>query len=285
MRPVIRAGVRHQRTYPLSIELRDMGEGSMPKMSGHAAVYNKWSEDLGGFKERVLPGAFDKSIGVSDVRALFNHDPNYIFARTSVSAGTEGALSLSSETKGLHIEAMPLDTATIRDLVIAPCRAGLVTQMSFSFMVRGDEGWDCELMAGMGAVWRSPKQMDGLYERDLLDLELFDVSPVTFPAYPQTDVAVRALLSKTGIDLDALTACLARSERGLPLLDNDIELITSSIAVLRTVLPPEANGEEPSGANPEDGSRSDEERPSRARLLRELDHRLRIDQIAIGRVA
>jgi HK97 family phage prohead protease len=284
MRPVIRAGVRHQRTYPLTIELREAGEGSMPRMSGHAAVYNRWSEDLGGFKERVLPGAFDKSIGVSDVRALFNHDPNYIFARTTVAADTEGSLALASETKGLHIEANPLDTATIRDLVIAPCRAGLVTQMSFSFMVRGDEVWDQEPGAGTGAVWRSPKQMDGLYERDLLDLELFDVSPVTFPAYPQTDVAVRALLSETGIDLDALTACLARIQRGLPLLDSDIDLIEGSIAVLRTVLP-EANGEEPSGANPEDGSRSDAERPSRARLLREFEHRLRIDQVAIGRVA
>jgi len=214
---------------------------------------------------------------VSDVRALLNHDPNYIFARTTVADGMQGCLSLSSQASGLRIEADPLDTATIRDLVIAPMRAGLVTQMSFSFSVRGDEVWDQPATAGTGAVWRSPKQAGGLYERDLLDLELFDVSPVTFPAYPATDVAVRALLATTGIDFDALIAALSRPERGLPLTEGDLDLIRGSVAVLRSYLPAEANGEEPSGANGEEPSHPDEPvGPTRARLLRELDLRIRI---------
>lgn len=284
MRPMIRPGSRHQRIYPLSsVEVRAAEEGKPECIIGHAAVYNNWSEDLGGFKERVLPGAFDKSIGVSDVRALLNHDPNYIFARTTVAADMEGSLSLASQAKGLRIKAMPLCTDTIRDLVMMPMKAGLINQMSFSFAVRGDELWDQPATAGTGAVWRSPKQAGGLYERDLIDVELFDISPVTFPAYTATDVAARALLAGTGIDFDALTACLARTQRGLPILESDLDLIRGSMNVLRTYLPTEANGEEPSGANGEEPSRSADPVPAgamRASLLRDLEHRLRLDGVA-----
>ena len=281
MRPMIRPGTRLLRVFPLSsVEVRAASDGKPERVVGHAAVYNRWSVDLGGFKERVLPGAFDKSIGVSDVRALLNHDPNYIFARTTVAADTEGALELSSESNGLHIEACPMQTDTIRDLVMAPMRLGLVNQMSFSFAVRGQELWDQPATAGTGAVWRSPKTADGLYERDLIDVELFDVSPVTFPAYPQTDVGLRSLLGAKGIDLDALIDCVGRTDRGLPIMPVDIALIEGSIAALRAFLPPEANGEEPSGTNPEDGSRSDAVAITRARLIRDLEHRLRIDQLA-----
>ncbi len=266
--PIIRPGTRHQRVFPLSsVEVRAATDGQPAHIIGHAAVYNRWSVDLGGFKERVLPGSFAKSLGVSDVRALFNHDANYILGRTK-----SGTLDLADEVKGLHFDATAPDTQTIRDLVLAPIERGDVDQCSFSFSVR--EGGD---------VWREPKTLGGLWERDLTDLELYDVSPVTFPAYPQTDVAVRALLSETGIDLDALTAVLARSGRGLPILDSDVDLLEGSIAVLRSLLP-EANGEEPSGANPEDGSHSGAPAApvaTRAQLLRELEHRIRIDQIVI----
>jgi len=284
MRPTIRPGTRHVRIFPLSsVEIRAASDGKPERIVGHAAVYNNWSEDLGGFKERVMPGAFDKSIGVSDVRALFNHDPNYIFARTTVADGMEGCLTLSTETKGLHIDAMPLCTDTIRDLVMMPMKAGLINQMSFSFSVRGDELWDMPATAGTGAVWRSPKNAGGLYERDLIDVELFDISPVTFPAYTATDVSARALLAETGIDFDALTACLARTQRGLPILESDLDLIRGSMNVLRTYLPTEANGGEPSGTNGEEPSRPADPEPvgaMRASLLRDLEHRLRLDGVA-----
>ena len=276
MRPVIRPG-KAERDYPASIELREGdGESGPARLVGHAAVYNRWSQDLGGFKERILPGAFDKSIGVSEVRALFNHDANYIFGGTSVRDG-EGSLTLSSDTTGLRIDCEPMDTPTIRDLVLAPIRLGLVNKMSFSFSVRGDELWDQPATAGTGAVWRSPKKDGGLYERDLLDLELFDVSPVVFPAYTQTDIGVRALLATTGIDFDALITSLAHAERGLPLTDNDLDLLRGAVTVLRTYLPAdEANGEEPSGANGEEPSHSDQPMgATRAYLLRDLEHRIR----------
>lgn len=264
MRPQIRPGTRHERVYPLSsIEIRSAADGEPSHVVGHAAVYNTWSQDLGGFKERVLPGAFAKSLGVSDVRCLFNHDANYIMGRTK-----SGTLTLSDEAKGLHFDALAPETQTIRDLVLAPIARGDIDQCSFSFQVRED-------------TWREPKNLAGLWERDLVDVELFDVSPVTFPAYTQTDVVVRALLAETGLELEALTAFLARAARGLATTDTDIDLISGSIAVLRSYLPVEANGEEPSGANPEEGSHDEAAGPSRARLLREFEHRLRIDQVAL----
>ena len=260
--PRIHAGAREERTFALAgVEVRS-GEGEPSVIVGHAAVYNRWSEDLGGFKERVLPGAFTKTLVGGDVRALFNHDPNFLLGRTK-----SGTLTVSDEAKGLHFEATPPDTQTIRDLVLEPMRRGDVDQCSFSFSVP----------AG-GDVWREAKQPGGLYERDLLEVRLYEVSPVTFPAYLQTDVAVRSLLADTGIDLGALTAFLVRNGRGLPMSESDVDLVSGSIAVLRSYLPSEANGGEPSGTNPGDGSRSAESAPdgaTRARLLRDLEHRVR----------
>jgi HK97 family phage prohead protease len=188
--PRNRAGVREERTFALAgVEVRT-ADGAPPTIVGHAAVYNRWSEDLGGFRERVLPGAFTKSLVDGDVRALFNHDPNFLLGRTK-----SGTLTLSDEAKGLHFEATPPDTQTIRDLVLEPMKRGDVDQCSFAFSVP----------AG-GDTWREPPQPGGLYERDLVDVRLYDVSPVTFPAYPQTDVAVRALMALLDRDDERLTA-------------------------------------------------------------------------------
>ncbi len=243
----------------------------MPKIIGHAAVYNQWSQDLGGFKERVLPGAFTKAIDGADIRALFNHDPNFLLGRTS-----SGTLELADEKKGLHFEASPPDTQTIRDLVIAPMtpRNGAASadlnQCSFAFLPVEDE-------------WRAPKLFGGLYERDLHEVQLFDVSAVTFPAYDQTDVGLRSRLAgQLGLDLPALSAFFARTFRTAALDERDVVLVRDTVAILRSYLPPEANGGEPSGANAGEASRTGPVAggASRARLLREFEHRLRIDGLA-----
>ena len=251
------------------IELRAMSEGRMPMIVGHALVYNQWSQDLGGFKERVLPGAATKTIDGGDIRALFNHDPNFLLGRTR-----SGTLGLTDEKKGLHFEASPPDTQTIRDLVIAPMtpRNGSdsadLNQCSFSFLPVEDE-------------WRAPKLTGGLYERDLHEMIIYDVSAVTFPAYDQTDVGLRSRLAAAlGLDLSALTSFFARTYRGVALSEGDLTLVRDSVAILRSFLPPEANGGKPSGANAGKASRTGQpvaEAPTRARLLREFEHRLRLD--------
>jgi HK97 family phage prohead protease len=252
-------------------ELRAATAGGMPQIIGHAAVYNQWSQDLGGFKERVMPGAFTKTLDGGDIRALFNHDPNFILGRQS-----SGTLELSDEKKGLHWEATPPDTQAIRDQVIGPMtprNGGDVADLrecSFAFLPVQDE-------------WRAPKLFDGLYERDLLEVQLFDVSVVTFPAYDQTDVGLRSRLAgQLGLDLPALTAFFARTFRQVALDERDLTLVRDTVAILRSYLPPDANGGEPSGANGGEPSRTG--RPvvsaSRARLLREFEHRMRIDGLA-----
>jgi HK97 family phage prohead protease len=254
-----------------TIELRAGAEGRTPHIVGHAAVYNQWSEDLGGFKERVLPGAFTKALNGGDIRALFNHDPNFLLGRTA-----SGTLALADEKKGLHFDVDPPETQTIRDLVIAPMtpRAGGTTadlnQCSFSFLPVEDE-------------WRAPKLTEGLYERDLHEVLLFDVSPVTFPAYQQTDVGLRMRLAgQLGMDLSALTSFFARTFRGTSTNPSDLILIRDSIAILGSFLPPDANAGEASGANAGEASRTGPASGTvtRARLLREFEHRLRVDRIA-----
>lgn len=159
----------------LEVSERAMGDGSKtPCIRGHAAVFNALSEDLGGFRETIMPGAFADSATSDDIRALYNHDPNYVLGRNRA-----GTLRLNEDSHGLAIEIDPPDTTYARDLLTS-MRRGDVSQMSFGFMVpKGGQSW--------------MKNQDGSTTRTLSKIQLLDVSPVTFPAYPQTDCAVRSL--------------------------------------------------------------------------------------------
>lgn len=143
-------------------------------IEGHAAVFDSWSETLGGifpFKEKVRKGAFAESIGRDDIRALFNHDPNYVLGRNRA-----GTLELVEDDVGLRVRITPPDTSWARDITTS-IRRGDISQMSIGFVVEDDE-------------WSS---QDGIDTRELKKVRLFDVSPVTFPAYTATDVGVRAM--------------------------------------------------------------------------------------------
>ena len=116
-----------------NIETR-MEEGETMNVVGHASVYNTMSEDLGGFREIIAPGAFDDVLE-NDVRALINHDGNLILART-----TSGTLKLSTDEKGLKYEFDMPETSYGKDLAISMKR-GDVTQSSFAFTVQNDN-WE-----------------------------------------------------------------------------------------------------------------------------------------------
>lgn len=150
-------------------EVRVDGADGKPRLVGHAAVFDSLSDDLGGFREKIAPGAFSKSLG-GDVRALFNHDPNIVLGRTR-----SKTLRLSEDSRGLAIEIEPPDTASARG-VLESIRRGDVSEMSFAFRTISD-------------TW---EETDDGQIRTLNEVELFDVSPVTFPAYPQTDIAARS---------------------------------------------------------------------------------------------
>ena len=153
------------------IEVR-AAEGKPTKLSGYAAVFNSMSENLGGFREIILPGAFDRALREGhDVRALVNHDPDQIIGRTK-----SGTLALSVDAKGLRAEIDLPDTQAARD-VLTSVKRGDIDGMSFAFRTLTD-------------AWRT---QDGEAIRELVDLELLDVSAVAYPAYPATSVSARAL--------------------------------------------------------------------------------------------
>lgn len=163
------------RTLPLE-ELRINNLEEKRYIEGHAAVFDSWSETLGGifpFKEKVRKGAFSQTIKKDDIRALFNHDPNYVLGRNKA-----GTLELKEDETGLYVRIIPPDTQAARDLITSIER-GDINQMSFGFTVE-EEKWDT---------------VEGIDVRELRKVKLFDVSPVTFPAYPSTDVGVRAMES------------------------------------------------------------------------------------------
>lgn len=144
-------------------------------INGYAAVFNQLSEDLGGFREKVAPGCFSASVSSGfDVRCLFNHDFNQLLGRIS-----NGTLRLSEDETGLHFEDDPPDTQCGQDVRKLIARRD-ITQCSFGFSVPpGGDQWDV--------------MPDGSVQRTLLRVDLMDVSPVTFAAYPQTSVDARSL--------------------------------------------------------------------------------------------
>ena len=144
------------------------------KIVGYAAVFNDLSSPIGGqFRERILPGAFKNLRGDDDIISAVNHDDSKVLGRKSA-----GNLDLTVTKRGLRYSITPPDTSYVRDLV-ENIRAGNVQGSSFEFRVReGGDGWVAN---------------DGEMIRELRALDVFEVGPVTRPAYPTTDVAMRSL--------------------------------------------------------------------------------------------
>ena len=173
-----------RRYYTTEFEARAVGDGFV--IQGHAAVFNRLSRDLGGFVEQVAPGAFKRSLNSgADVRALFNHDPNMILGRSK-----SGTLRLGEDSVGLAYEITLGGQTYARDLYESIER-GDVDQSSFGFFNVRDE-W---ARTDAGYPLRT------LVENEISD---GDVSPVTYPAYPDADSGIRAVRSRAeALGLDA----------------------------------------------------------------------------------
>lgn len=182
---------REVRKLNVECEMRIEGDGD-EKIVGYAAVFDKPSVNLGGFTERIRKGAFKKTIGEADVRALFNHDPNYVLGRTK-----SGTLRLEEDDTGLRIEIDPPKSGIVRDLVMEPIRRGDVDQMSFAFNTVKD-------------AWT--RNENGTDERELIEVRLHDISPVTYPAYPDTSVGLREDINTLVAELRAMRTADAESE-------------------------------------------------------------------------
>jgi uncharacterized protein len=179
------------------------GDDGKPRLEGYAALFNERSQDLGGFVEQIAPGAFADTIKDDDVRGLFNHDENFVLGRTVAKT-----LTLREDERGLFMEIVPPDTQLVRDLVLEPIRRGDISQMSFAFRVRPN-----------GDQWAEDD--DGAIIRTLTRVKLYDVSPVTYPAYLRTEVALRSLAkvveARSLVLKNAAAAQLDRLRRSLEL--------------------------------------------------------------------
>ena len=157
------------------VELRAKEGAKGKDVCGRAVVFNSLSEDLGGYREMFKPGALDKTLKERNVKALWNHDSNYVLG--SIKSGT---LSVTQDDDGLAICATPPDTQWARDF-IASIERGDVDGMSFAFRAINTEWLDQEI--------------DGktIWVRVVTEAELYEVSPVAFPAYPETSLSLRDL--------------------------------------------------------------------------------------------
>jgi HK97 family phage prohead protease len=147
--------------------------GAPPTITGYAAVFNSLSVDMGGWREQILPGAFGAGLG-GDIRALWQHDSARVLGRTR-----NNTLQLSEDAKGLAFEITPPDTQDGRD-ALELLRRGDVDQMSFGFFVpAGGDSWESRDAAEGKQLLHTLKQV-----------ELVEVSVVTWPAYPATSAGV-----------------------------------------------------------------------------------------------
>lgn len=185
-----KGGPEHRFAFLTGVEARSDGE--TVGFTGHASVFNKrtWiGPAKWGFWEVVEPGAFSKTIKESDVRMLFNHDENFPLARSTVTEGP-GSLRLSQDDAGLVDEADWIPTSYARDIAIA-IQHKIVTQQSISFDAIED-------------AWTTDEKT-GEETRRLIEARLYDVSPVTFPAFSDTDAALRSVgasILMDALDLD-----------------------------------------------------------------------------------
>jgi uncharacterized protein len=187
-------------TLRIEVEAEERAEGDQaaPKIVGHASVFDEWTTLYEGrywvWREIVRPGAFTRAIKKKqDVRALFNHDSNFVLGRTK-----SGTLSLEEDAKGLLSRITPPDTQAARDLLTS-IKRGDVTGMSFAFTPTRAKKVKQTEQNGVITIENGGERITQRYEgdtlieeRELLDLDLYDVSPVTYPAYAGTDVDMRS---------------------------------------------------------------------------------------------
>lgn len=170
------------RNHSGAVEFRASDTGGV--LAGYASVFNRYSQNLGGFVEQVDPRAFNKTLSdAGPVFARFNHEDNFLLGTTEANT-----LRLSTDGTGLHYEIDLPDTTAGRD-VRALAQRGDIRYSSFAFRVMpdGDE-WDY-----------TP---DGFLVRTLKEVQLVDVAPVVNPAYRDTTSGLRSLAQHFELDLE-----------------------------------------------------------------------------------
>lgn len=191
-----------RRSLPGRVEFRSADNGP-GVLAGYAAVFNKLSQNLGGFVERIAPDAFSKTLADGGpVVARFNHNDDYLLG--TLEADT---LRLSVDGTGLRYEVDLPDTSTGRDIAVLAQRGDL-RYSSFAFRTIADD-------------WGFTP--DDFPLRTLNEVSLMDVAPVVNPAYRDTTTGLRSLAEKLDIDLeDVKQAALHNDLRNLLTKDSSL---------------------------------------------------------------
>lgn len=160
---------RTVRTIPAEFSVREEGESRV--IEGYFAVFNSNYEIAPGMSESIAPGAFTNSLA-NDVRALINHDTTLVLGRTKA-----GTLELRETERGLwgHIDINPNDVDAVN--LYERVKRGDVDQCSFGFDIRSQD---------------TDIHEDGSVHWTIRDVELYEVSCCTFPAYEETNISARA---------------------------------------------------------------------------------------------
>lgn len=182
------------------IEVRAQDDGTMG-ISGYVVKWNQRSGLIWGeFYERVAEGAFSKSLEENTIKALWNHRMDFVLGSSK-----NKTLRLEEDKTGLRFEIDLPNNSWGKDAFESISR-GDVDGVSFGFNVRSD-------------AWQYIKDED-VYERTLLDVDLREVSPTPFPAYPDSEVAKRSL-----DDLGIVPKEKRQLEKERLMLDLDLLLI------------------------------------------------------------
>ena len=167
-------GEIERRTFTGEVRMNTGEEGEEKRtVEGYAALFNVESQLMWDFVEVIEPGAFDNVLE-DDVRALFNHDANLVLARNN------GTLELWVDEKGLGYR-FEAPRTTVGDDLLENLEKKIITQSSFGFRVE-ETSWD-EIVTDDDSIKH--------IRRIRKIKELFDVSPVTYPAYLTTEVSLR----------------------------------------------------------------------------------------------
>lgn len=172
------------------------------RIGGYAAMFNRPSENLGGFVEQVMPTAFNRSRGMEwpGVVARFNHDDNVLLGTTAANT-----LRLRIDDAGLDYDVKPPQSrADIVELV----ERGDIRHSSFAFRVVEQQ-------------WSTTDQ--GFPQRSLVEVGLVDVAPVITPAYPDTTAALRSLAELNEVDLEEVVSRAVKNELRSFFVRTDVE--------------------------------------------------------------
>jgi len=194
------------------------------KLTGYAAVFNQEAVIGGSWREEVAPGAYARTLSEHDIRALWNHDASVVLGRNKA-----GTLRLWEDVHGLNAEIAPPENEWGRPVLDAVKR-GDVSGMSIAFRAVKQE-------------WvHPPEGSRELPKRTIREARLYEVSPVTFPAFPSTTLGVRAEDLTPEDDDDLLTRAwvlLRCAQRGLQLTGEDLRLLAAARDLLAGALPAE----------------------------------------------